>query len=1163
MSIMTPERLEHTRAAMASSPVPRTPSVAARRARAIAVVLAALVLAALMSVWPALTLIALGLALIVALAAIAPSFALVGALLLYGLEGTIKVGLARELAGGLGISPNAAGAAILDLAFIIALLALLRLDRGRTPRAIWSNGGRPIRIALVLFGAWIGISVMQLFLSPDLGAALTGFRLSQAYVLAALAGALLLTRSKREHVVNALVAVLLLITAYAAFRGVAGPSESERLAAFARSTTPLVPSENSAIFRNTGSFSSAIGLASFLVPAGVFLFTLGLFVVRLRLAAWIGFALALVALVATYVRTSLLAVAGGAVLAALIWVFTSGLKRRTKLALGLASVPLIVALLALGALAPSAVSGGSAAVAERSSGVLKPLSDPSLKTRFDRWGDSLDIVAANPLGTGLGTVGAATRDSDGTVRAFADNSYLKILQEQGPLGAIPFTLGVLALLIAIAARGARAEPAVRGLGIAAVAASGSLFLLAVTSEAIEQPGKVLAWLFLGIGLWTVAVRSGPDAEAGARTAPAPPGSDAGQGLRIARPGRFSRPALIVAALLVLVPVGVSLSRDARFQTTLEIVPTLPAGNAGGSTDDPPALREVIANPGFQGDTESWQSHTGYTIRLATDQSHSGTASLGSVRNDESSSDGRVASTRATVPVGGRYGVQAWVRLPAGYTGSAPEIALEGYSGSTRLAGRAGDASVRERWQLISAQYSVLPADRDGRLVLRAGPASPRAGQVLHWDDVRVLSNDVGLPPPDEVNLVANPGFERDRSGWGDPVGYEARRSEWLAHSGTASLRTSSPGQRVDDTNVGYTYVVFPRAGTYRVKAWVLVPFDMRDSRPAVFLEGFLGSAQLAQRVGDPLRRGAWQWVATDYEISPQDLEGSLVLRDLAGSNPPARPGPRVLYWDDVSATVPRSAPPSDARAAAAVVRAALVEPQLRSDISSLTAGDNPYEPGRAEVERSARAGTLSFIVRVGRDSPADANSLTQPLRAALLDVARRGMRRQALQRWQQLITIVGESLAPDQRRLLQRRAGVVDGIIGAQPADVVAPRAPPAPAKPLTRAQALQAHERRQAIISRIGDDLPVWQRSLVQQQAEDLQRMVAADTAQFVVLAPSAPVEPTRRVDRLLAGLPGSFPVRVGPISAGVAGLICALLLLVMSIVMTSARRRGPLAGH
>lgn len=629
-------------------------------------------------------------------------------------------------------------------------------------------------------------------------------------------------------------------------------------------------------------------------------------------------------------------------------------------------------------------------------------------------------------------------------------------------------------------------------------------------------------------------------------------------------------AVIIPLLLVVVPVAVSLLRDPQFETELEVVPTLPAGNAGGHIDDVPAVRDIVANPGFQRDTKGWQDHPGFTLRHSSDEAHSGTASLASVRDRRPSAGGRVASTAAVFPAPGSYSVHAWVHLPGDYSAGAPQIELEGFSGSSRVGLRAGDRSARGRWQLVTAEYVVAPQDLEGRIVLRTGSVLPEPGQALHWDDVRVLSNDVNLPPPDTVNLVSNPGFEHDASGWADAPAYAARRSEPFAHTGRASLRSSSDQPAPSDTNTAHTYIVLPHRGTYVVKAWVYVPRGAPAARPAAFLEGFSGSTQLAQKVADPEHRGTWQWVSAQYAISPQDLEGSLVLRDLrpgaaGGRAEPEGPGERVLYWDDVSVTAPRPAPRGDASGAAARLRAALEEPQLRHDVARLATDDTLYDPRRASVERSARTGTLSFIVKVASDVPHDANRLAAPLRSALVAAARRGRLRQAQRTWQQLIASVGESLPPDRRRLLQRRAKVLERMIGAQPADVVMPPMPlpDSGASTLTPAEQLRVHENRQKVISRIGDDLPPWQRALVQQQADDVQRMIGADPVEFVVLPAKSSVEPTRRVDRLLDKLPGSFPVRAEPVWAGVAGLISAILLLGMLVAATVARQRAGAGGR
>jgi len=628
-------------------------------------------------------------------------------------------------------------------------------------------------------------------------------------------------------------------------------------------------------------------------------------------------------------------------------------------------------------------------------------------------------------------------------------------------------------------------------------------------------------------------------------------------------------ALTIVSLLVVVPVAVSLLRSSHFDTTLEVFPTLPPGNAAAASGDGPAVRELLANPGFETGAKGWKDHPSFALRHSRGEAHSGTGSLACVRNRRNSLAGRAASTKVVLPAPGRYRVQARVRLSRGYSGGPPQLRLEGFARSGRAAERPGDPRARERWQAISSDYVVAPSDLEGRIVLRAGRPLPQRGQVLHLDDVRVLSNDDRLPAPSRVNLIANPGFEYDRAGWGDPPGFTVRRSDTVAHAGTGSLRSSSDEPAPRDTNAGYTYLRLPRRATYRVGAWVYLPRkrNVRAGQPAVYLEGFAGSTLLGQTLGDRSRLSRWQRVSTDYAISGQDLEGSVVLRDVPSVTPRGRPrgdagGGPVVFWDDVSVAAPRPRPPRDARGQANSLRAALEEPQLRFEVA-LTARDNDiYDPGRATVLRSSRKDALSFIVTVASDVPSDARDLARPLRSALVRAARRSTLRRAQQTAQRLTAKLGSGLRPRQRALLQRRSNVLQQLIGAQAADVVAlPESVPEPSVAARTAQqrAQKRMQRRaQKIISRLGNDLPPRRRALAQQRADDLQRMVGAQAAEFVVLPSGSVAKPSRPLDRLLDWIPGPFPARVGPLSAAAAGLICALLLLGVLSAVTAVRHGG-----
>lgn len=629
----------------------------------------------------------------------------------------------------------------------------------------------------------------------------------------------------------------------------------------------------------------------------------------------------------------------------------------------------------------------------------------------------------------------------------------------------------------------------------------------------------------------------------------------------------SRYALTIPLLLCLVPVVVSLLRASHFDVALEVFPRMPPGNAGVSSEAGRALGGVVANPGFELSAWGWAGGRLSAPARSTAEAHSGTASLATADDPQTPADGRLASTGVVLPAAGSYRVQAWVRLPGGYRGGPPRVELAGLAGSSRAAARAGDLRVRGRWQLISSDHVVSAEDLRGVIVLRAGPSRARRAQVLYWDDVQVLSHDAGIPAPPRMNLVFNPGFEYDRTGWGDPPAFVVARSHKLAHNGSGSLRSASNSRAPLDTNAGYTHIVFPRAGTYRARAWVHLPRRGRPARPAVFLEGFSASTRLVQRFARPGRRGTWQQVSADYSISSQDLEGSLVLRDFPSGAAPRRgrrdAGARtVLHWDDVSVAAPRAEPPVDVRVPADAVRSAVAEPQLRFDVAQMTGGDRLYNPARTTVVRSRRKGTLSFIVRVATDVPSDARRLAAPLRAALVRVARRDALRRAGETWQQFISTIGTRLLPEQRARLQRRADVVQRMIGAQAPEAVATPVPAPKPTLLTRKQQRQAQRDRQKVISRLGSDLPSRQRALVAQRVDDLQRLIGAQTAEFLVLPSGRLPQPARRVDRVLDALPGPFPPRVGPVSAGASGLVCALLLLGMLAVMTAARRRSTAAG-
>jgi O-antigen ligase len=82
----------------------------------------------------------------------------------------------------------------------------------------------------------------------------------------------------------------------------------------------------------------------------------------------------------------------------------------------------------------------------------------------------------------------------------ADNSYLKILREQGLPGGVLFLVGVLGLTAVVARRLRRVDRDARVLGLAALCGFVAFLILSGTGEYVEQPGKAFAWTLLGVAI---------------------------------------------------------------------------------------------------------------------------------------------------------------------------------------------------------------------------------------------------------------------------------------------------------------------------------------------------------------------------------------------------------------------------------------------------------------------------------------------------------------------------------------------------------------------------------------------------------------------------------------------------------------------------------------
>src|SRR5690606_151150 len=171
-------------------------------------------------------------------------------------------------------------------------------------------------------------------------------------------------------------------------------------------------------------------------------------------------------------------------------------------------------------------------------------------------------------------------------------------------------------------------------------------------------------------------------------------------------------------------------------------------------EGPPNL---AANPGFETNTTGWQPWGGATLTRSNLQAHSGSYA-GLVANRTMNWESAVYSILDIVEPGESYDISIWARL-SGTAASASQLTV-----NTTCAGEAAgftqiasQALVDTEWRQLSGTY-VVPDDCTLE-ALNVYVDNVAVGASYFIDDLSVTLR----PPP--VNLIANPDFEVDASGW--------------------------------------------------------------------------------------------------------------------------------------------------------------------------------------------------------------------------------------------------------------------------------------------------------------------------------------------------------------------------------------------------------------
>ena len=524
------------------------------------------VLALALAVWPVLILAGAVVGVVIVLAWRAPEYAFVVTIVLFASEGSLKALLGYE-GVPFSTSADALGAVLLDTCLVVSALGLLRRDARIRLGQVWRGLPRSVQVGFGLLAVWIAISAVQVLAIGSVTQGVQGFRLVQGYVVLGIVGALLLERLPRTVLVPLLLGGFLLISGYSVLRMATGPGAVERAHNIQRAGVETF----GGVVRAAGSFSAAVGLASYLAPAAAFAFVIALAIPRYRLLAAAVFGLAIAGIIGSYVRSGVVAldlgilVGGGLVVAQSHWTNARRLSLVTALAVTIVAVGVATAM----------ASRASSDLEERAQAYVDHTGDESVQLRFETWKDTLAEVRRHPFGTGVGSVGRASAGSDagststsGTGNTvITDNSYLKIVREQGWLVGPVFVAALAVLLVSLGLALLRRPGPFRPLGAAALAGSVAFLALGLAGEYIEQPGKTLAWFFLGLAAIEVSDVRPPE--------PPTPGRSVrdwlSRWLGAAPVAMLARWAAF-ACLVVAMPVALTLAREPRFVTTIELTP---------------------------------------------------------------------------------------------------------------------------------------------------------------------------------------------------------------------------------------------------------------------------------------------------------------------------------------------------------------------------------------------------------------------------------------------------------------------------------------------------------------------------------------------------------------------------------------------------------------
>jgi hypothetical protein len=241
---------------------------------------------------------------------------------------------------------------------------------------------------------------------------------------------------------------------------------------------------------------------------------------------------------------------------------------------------------------------------------------------------------------------------------------------------------------------------------------------------------------------------------------------------------------------------------------------------------------LVKNPSFESSIIDW-SATGASVTIASYASdgYSGTSSL-QVTKKATTDCGAVVASRIQVTADLKYTVSAYVKVPSGEEASAVRVNVEWYtaevSGSYIYMNSSTALAISDSlgWTRIHGTFRA-PATAVAAVISVTQPAAGTADETFLIDAVLFEQADklnTYIGPTERVNIVANPSFETDTTGWAGAQGATIARITTDFFIGDSCLEVTKSNTSLTGTLSSDSSRISVTPSTeYAVSAYVKIP----------------------------------------------------------------------------------------------------------------------------------------------------------------------------------------------------------------------------------------------------------------------------------------------------------------------------------------------------